>query len=109
MTGEELIATHREIIEAMHTTCKNKNADYAGQGGAQDAFANLRMVETLSKGQLTTEQGMFTRMTDKLSRLSSFLSTGNLKVKSESIEDTLLDLANYCILLVAYLRSKKTP
>jgi hypothetical protein len=30
-----------------------------------------------------------------------------LAVKDESAEDTLLDLANYCLLMAAYLREKR--
>lgn len=107
MTGEELVTAHRRIVDEMHQICKNKNADYAGQGGAADAFANLSMIEQLSHGAIKTETGLITRMSDKFSRLISLITTGNeAKVKSESVEDTLLDLANYCILTVIYLQQK---
>jgi hypothetical protein len=46
-------------------------------------------------------------MVDKLARINSFSQKGELQVKDESVEDTLLDLANYAILLAGYIRSKK--
>ncbi len=35
------------------------------------------------------------------------MQVGSLKVKDETIEDTMLDFANYCLLMAGYLRSKK--
>ncbi len=105
MTGEEFIKFHAESTQKMHEICKAKNADYAGAKGGSDAFANFKMVEHF--GVATVEQGMLTRMSDKFSRIASFVQIGTLKVKDESIEDTLLDFANYCLLLAGYLRSKR--
>jgi hypothetical protein len=82
---------------------KRKNNDYTGAGN--DPFANFTRVESL--GICPTELGFLVRMTDKMSRISSFAQTGTLLVKDESVEDTLLDLANYSALLAAYLSSKK--
>lgn len=108
MTGEELVAEHKAITDKMHQVCKAKNADYAGQGGNRDAFANLSMIEVASHGAIKAEHGFLTRMSDKWSRLLSLLTSGReAQVKDESIEDTLLDLANYCLLLAIYLRSKR--
>lgn len=104
MTGEEFVKFHAEACEKMQAICKAKNADYAGAKGGKDAFANFRMVEHL--GVASVEQGMLTRMCDKFSRLASFIEQGTLQVKDESIQDTLLDFANYCILLAGYLRQK---
>jgi hypothetical protein len=45
-------------------------------------------------------------MMDKLGRLASFIQKGQLNVADEKVEDTLLDLANYCVILAAYLQHK---
>jgi hypothetical protein len=45
-------------------------------------------------------------MTDKMSRLASFSSRGELSVEDETVYDTLEDLINYSVLLAAYLKSK---
>lgn len=103
MTRDEFLKFQRETFDKLVSITEKKNADYAGKGG--DAFNNFTRVEAL--GIATTEQGFVTRMTDKLSRIISFMQNGELQVKDESVEDTLLDLANYCVLMAGYLRSKK--
>lgn len=87
----------------MHATTIAKNADYTGDN--TDPFFNFTLVEKL--GICQTEIGFLTRMTDKLSRIAGSLRTPDLKVKDESIDDTLIDLANYCVILAIYRRSKK--
>lgn len=46
------------------------------------------------------------RLSDKMNRIES-LSQTKAKVESESIEDTLLDLANYAIMTVIWLRKNR--
>lgn len=106
MTGEQLAAAFKRITDEMADTCKRKNADYAGVGGGSDAFANFKMIETLSHGEISAEDGFLTRMTDKLSRVISLFQTGQAQVVDESIHDTLQDLAVYSILLSIYLEQK---
>ena len=48
-----------------------------------------------------------TRITDKLSRLSSFLDSGKMNVKDESFNDTIVDVINYMVLLSAYVKEKE--
>ena len=103
MTNKEFLIFHREAIELMHKICQQKNSDYTSDSG--DAFYNFSRVEAL--GIASTEQGFITRMLDKFCRIISFVKKGNLEVKDESVEDTLLDLANYCILLAGFLRNKR--
>ncbi len=80
-----------------------KNADYTGSSG--DPFANFRTIELL--GVASVEAGFITRITDKLRRICTFVQKGILLVKEESVEDTLIDLANYCALLAGYLKEKR--
>ncbi len=82
---------------------KSKNADYTG--ATSNPFANFERVSGLYPF-ITTEMGFLTRMTDKMSRIGSFVEAGQLQVKDESVEDTLLDLAIYCKLFLGYIRSK---
>ena len=91
MTKPEWLEFHEQFCKTMHEITKKKNADYTG--GSVDPFANFRRVEAL--GICSTEQGFLTRMTDKMSRLASFVKNGTLLVKDESATDTLADLANY--------------
>jgi len=82
---------------------KAKNADYTGTN--TDPFANFAKVDLM--GICSVEQGFLVRMSDKVSRIISFVQKGVLTVKDESIEDTLLDLANYAILMAGYIKSKR--
>ena len=83
---------------------QKKNADYAGRSG-EEPFANFTRCESM--GICKTEAGMLVRMTDKMSRLSSFVESGTLLVKDESVEDTCLDLINYAVLFYSYVQSVK--
>ena len=103
MTRIELMAFHCKFAEEMRLIFERKNSDYTGQ--SDDPFFNFNRVELL--GIASTEQGILTRMMDKFARIGSFISQGTLAVKDESAKDTILDLANYCIILAGYLESKK--
>lgn len=103
MDREGLKEFFEDKTELMKEICVNKNHDYTGKNVSP--FANFEKVERL--GICSTEQGFLTRMSDKLSRVISFVEQGVLKVEDEKIEDTLIDLANYSLLMAAYLKSKK--
>lgn len=104
MSTQEFIDYHRASCDKLVEITKSKNHDYAGFSDA-DPFANFKLVEKM--GVATVEQGILTRMLDKVSRVNSFLKQGMLNVSDEKIEDTLLDLANYSIILSGYMKSKK--
>ena len=93
----------RKLTDEMISLSEKKNADYTGDD--DNPFSNFEAVEKL--GICTTEQGFMTRITDKMKRIVGYINTGSLKVKDESIKDTLQDLCNYTILLAGYLESKK--
>lgn len=107
MTKSEYIQLHKECCDKMVEITKRKNHDYSGGDSTTDPFLNFKSVEKLNI--CSVEQGFLTRMCDKLSRITTLTinTGGNNQVKDESVEDTLLDLANYSILLLGYLKSKK--
>ena len=47
------------------------------------------------------------RLGDKLGRFSSLLKANSIGTKEESIEDTLIDLANYTVMTLKWMRNKK--
>lgn len=104
MNREQYLQTFEELTTKMLEITKAKNSDYCGDDSSP--FKNFTMVETI--GFASTEQGFMTRMTDKIMRVSTFVRHGILKVADEKVEDSLLDLANYCLLMICYLRSKKS-
>lgn len=99
----DLIGYLEEKTTKMVETAKLKNHDYTG--GAEDPFFNFTMGEHARIG--LTEQGLLFRMMDKVSRVVGFVNQGVLRVKDESIEDTLVDLANYSLILAAYIKHKR--
>lgn len=102
MTKQEYLAEFKAITEQMFEITKAKNSDYSH---GDYPFRNFEMVEQMNIA--TTEQGFLTRMTDKMMRLSTFVQGAEMKVTDEKVDDTLMDLANYSILLMCYLRSKR--
>lgn len=74
---------HLEICKELNMMYTNKNRDYG------DSFALLRAE---------IPNAILVRVFDKYSRLKTLLSGENPQVKDETIDDTLLDLANYCIM-----------
>lgn len=106
MTKEEYMKFHKEFCDKMVSITQKKNADYAGSG--DDPFSNFRQIAGLvqTKDLDIVAVGFLTRMSDKFSRIGSFITKGELQVKDESVEDTLHDLANYSALFAGYLRSE---
>jgi hypothetical protein len=105
MTRDELLQYHDELCNTAKELMSLKNRDYAGDHG-NEPFANFTRVEAM--GICTTEQGFLTRITDKMSRLSSFIDCGKMHVANESFNDTIVDVINYMVLLSAYLKDKES-
>ena len=81
---EDKVRKHEKICKELNDIYARKNKDYG------DSF-----------GRSFTEYGMTMpciRLDDKLQRLKNLTRNGGASVNDESIEDTLLDLANYAIM-----------
>ena len=104
MNREELFKHHKNVCVVALGIVEMKNHDYAGKRG-DSPFANFTRSEDM--GICTTEQGFLVRLCDKLSRLSTFASAGELKVENESYHDAIVDIINYCVLFDGYVSSKK--
>ena len=105
MTKTEYIEFHRLMCDKMIEITKKKNSDYCA---GEDPFGNFRQIGGMVNIPSVVEVGFLTRMSDKMSRIGSFITNGTLEVKDESAFDTLLDLANYSILFAGYLESMKS-
>lgn len=82
----------RDITNSMIQTYQAKNQDYGNS-----------LEKSLYKFGLVAS---IIRLSDKMNRIES-LSQTKARVKDESIEDTLLDLANYAIMTVIWLRKSR--
>ncbi len=80
-------------LEALHTA---KEADYGDK--------NLYACGSVGVPATT---GVAIRMNDKMARLNNIIRTGKTRVKSESLKDTLKDLAVYSIKMILMLQPTK--
>lgn len=97
------LGQHKEyfdLIKHIIVTFKKKNNDYAGSD-AQDFMKNFARCENFGIDMVS---GIITRMSDKITRMENLFRLRDQQVKDESLEDTILDLANYCLLLVVAMR-----
>jgi len=106
MNRDRLLKHHTEMCTRALEIMKKKNHDYAGNSG-ETPFANFERCEAM--GICSTEAGFLVRLTDKLSRLSTFANAGKLVVDNEGYEDAILDIINYCVLFSAYTKGKSEP
>lgn len=77
------------VTEEMHRTWKAKNADYGCS--FDDGIDRFGLVSAA------------VRICDKANRFASLADGKEALVKGESIRDTLMDLANYCVMTVMRL------
>lgn len=90
---EERAASHQQLLQQIHRMYRAKNRDYGS------SFSTLYDTYGLISPIIKLE--------DKLSRLRNLAKSDEICVKDESIEDTLLDLANYAIMTVLEMRREK--
>lgn len=94
LTREELLSLHASTCAKARLLMANKNADYSG--GDADCFGNFRAAEMLGVHPVI---GLLMRCGDKFQRIRSFVNSGTLAVKGESVNDAIEDVINYMILL----------
>ena len=89
------IEMHKEICKELNEIYKKKNRDYGNSFG--ETFEKLGIISAV------------TRITDKYNRLVSLATKPEEErmVKDESINDTLLDMANYAIMTLIEIQQSK--
>jgi hypothetical protein len=101
---EKLFRNTENIFAKCLKTMREKNHDYSGDN-ADDPMRNFNISAQVVG--ITPEQGILVRMVDKINRLGTAFSGAELKVKDETIEDTLGDLINYSA-IVAFRHSQRS-
>lgn len=89
--------TFAEMLELI----KRKNADYTA--GADDAFANFRRAEPV----VPMLEATWVRWGDKIQRVDAYFRNGKLEVANEGLEDALLDVIGYSMILLGELKEGK--
>lgn len=91
------------ILDNMQAVYEAKDSDYSATGLP---MGNLRKCEDAG---IEAWRGCLVRIGDKMSRLENFLKEKEYLVISEKAEDTVIDLANYAILMSCLIEEIKPP
>lgn len=90
----EVTLSMAEISQEQLYTYRKKNADYG------NAFEKSMDEDGLLVAKI--------RIGDKIRRINSLIkNNGEGQVKDERLEDTYLDLANYCVMTILWIRKQK--
>lgn len=81
----------RELLVGMDKTFAAKNERYGGS--FEISLDKYGMIAAL------------TRISDKFNRAENLILTDSCGTVDESLSDTLLDMANYCVMTVAYIKN----
>jgi hypothetical protein len=95
--------TPLSILDNMQAVYEAKDNDYSATGLP---MGNLRKCEDAG---IDAWRGCLVRIGDKMSRLENFLKEKEYLVISEKAEDTVIDLANYAILMSCLIEEIKKP
>jgi len=95
--------TALDILDNMQAVYEAKDSDYSATGLP---MGNLRKCEDAG---IDAWRGCLVRIGDKMSRLENFLKEKEYLVISEKAEDTVVDLANYAILMSCLIEEIKPP
>lgn len=85
---------HMAICEKLNEIYKQKNAAYGDS--FSETFGKLGIISAV------------TRITDKHNRIVNLVGHKDVDMDDESIRDTLLDMANYCIMTVMEMDAKQS-
>lgn len=100
MTKAEYHAFVQETFSKMSKLIKAKNEDYTA--GADDAFANFRRAEPV----VPMLEATWVRWGDKIQRVDAYFRNGKLEVANEGLEDALLDVIGYSMIMLGELKEK---
>ena len=103
MTRKELMEMHIELCDVAFRLMSKKNADYAN---GDNPFLNFRASQNYN---VHPAKGILIRMSDKMSRINSYIERGDFKVEEEGLRDTAIDIINYTVLLVGLLEESTFP
>ena len=88
-----LVEKHFELCNQLNKIYEQKNKAYGNSFG--ETFEKLGLISAI------------TRISDKYNRLVNLATHPNINKGDESISDTLLDMANYCLMTEMELRKRK--
>ena len=102
MTPTELMWHFDSIIGKARAIMLAKNHDY--RGGSGDPFANFKGSTALGISPIL---GILLRMQDKMMRIKTFSEKGELLVQDEGVENAIIDIIDYAVLVSAMIEDTK--
>ncbi len=100
MTKKEQMAVFGYLTNEMKKTLFSKGDDYANE----DRLSNFKLAGAISGGNASTN--CLNMISTKVARLGNLLNK-NEDPNNESIDDSVLDLANYAVLLYMIINENK--
>ena len=91
--ARDLIKEHLQVCDLLNTIYHQKNKAYGNSFG--DTYKDLGIISAV------------TRISDKFNRLKTLARHQDIDCNDESINDTLLDMANYCVMTYMELENEK--
>lgn len=91
--SRNLIQEHKKVCDKLNEIYEQKNRAYGNSFG--DTYKDLGIISAV------------TRISDKFNRLKNLAKDNSIPQGDESIADTLLDMANYCIMTYMELNNKE--
>lgn len=95
----EILETLNDTADRMRGVLAAKNADYTGSD--VNVFKNFELVELV--WGYPTEQGICTRLMDKIARIAGIMKKGFAAVAGESMIDAIEDAIGYLVILKSYI------
>lgn len=103
---DEKKSDFHQILRNMGEVHDRKNSDYANSD--TDRYKNFRLCEMAG---ISAFDGCLTRLSDKFARVMNLAEKARRDegpaVRDESIEDTLLDMANYAVIALILHRQQR--
>ena len=90
---DNLIKQHKTVCDKLNATYEQKNRAYGNS--FIETYNDLGIISAV------------TRISDKFNRLKTLAKNTEIPQGDESISDTLLDMANYCIMTYMELNRAK--
>lgn len=87
------VQQHKEVCEVLNGIYQQKNVAYGDSFG--NTYRDLGIISAV------------TRISDKFNRLKTLVRNSDIPTGDESIGDTLLDMANYCIMTYMELENEQ--
>lgn len=81
----------REVLSKMHSVFVLKNKKYGNS--FETSLDKYGMIAAL------------TRISDKFNRAENLILTNDAGTEDETLIDTLLDMANYCVMTAVYIKN----